>query len=274
MRTITHYRSDCPNVRLLLDTWHLRGEQPLAALACSADLLPDAEHTLDAWLASLPDRLDRLRCAANDWSKRWNAAWNRSAGSRGPPPKDAPSRITARRPFEVNYWKKIAISPKGDSSTSAMPIMSATSRREKLLMHHRRDLEPLGEYLLSYYRRAVAKAGLTGKALVGELPFSLADGFRFRLDGRLAEESGRQILHERDLIVVIPGRDRSRAVIMADHYDTAYMLDRYDPALRRHRRALAAAGADDNHSATAALMQAAPIFLELSRKGNLAATCG
>ena len=28
---------------------------------------------------------------------------------------------------------------------------------------------------------------------------------------------------ERNLLVVIPGQDRSRAVIMADHYDTAYM---------------------------------------------------
>src|SRR5262249_55845306 len=33
---------------------------------------------------------------------------------------------------------------------------------------------------------------------------------------------------------------------------------------------LAASGADDNHSATVALMLGAPIFLELSRKGKLA----
>jgi len=32
----------------------------------------------------------------------------------------------------------------------------------------------------------------------------------------------------------------------------------------------AAAGADDNHSATAALLQAAPIFLKLARQGRLA----
>ncbi len=62
---------------------------------------------------------------------------------------------------------------------------------------------------------------------------------------------------------MIPGRDRRRAVIMADHYDTAYMEDRYEKARGGNGARLAAAGADDNHSATAALMLGAPIFMEL-----------
>ena len=53
---------------------------------------------------------------------------------------------------------------------------------------------------------------------------------------------------------------------MADHYDTAYMQDRYDESAARRR--VSAAGADDNHSATASLMLAAPIFLEMSRAGK------
>jgi hypothetical protein len=56
---------------------------------------------------------------------------------------------------------------------------------------------------------------------------------------------------------------------MADHYDTAYMLDRYDPAYGGTKARLAAAGADDNHSATAALMLGARVFLEMSRRGEL-----
>jgi hypothetical protein len=55
---------------------------------------------------------------------------------------------------------------------------------------------------------------------------------------------------------------------MADHYDTAYMEDVYGKHKRGGPR-LAAAGADDNHSATAALMLAAPIFLQLAREGRL-----
>ena len=56
------------------------------------------------------------------------------------------------------------------------------------------------------------------------------------------------------LVVVIPGRDRRRAVIMGDHYDTAYMEDHYGYMHGGKGPRLAAAGADDNHSATATLM--------------------
>ena len=71
------------------------------------------------------------------------------------------------------------------------------------------------------------------------------------------------------MITVIPGQDRGRAIIMADHYDTAYMADRYEKDYGGRGARLAACGADDNHSATAALMLAAPIFLELSKQGKL-----
>jgi hypothetical protein len=69
--------------------------------------------------------------------------------------------------------------------------------------------------------------------------------------------------------MVIPGRDRHRAVIMADHYDTAYMEDIYYKEQGGSGARLASAGADDNLSATAALMRAAPIFCELSKEGRL-----
>jgi hypothetical protein len=47
------------------------------------------------------------------------------------------------------------------------------------------------------------------------------------------------------------------------------MEDRYGYQHGGHGPRLAAAGADDNHSATAALMLAAPVFLEMSREGRL-----
>ena len=56
---------------------------------------------------------------------------------------------------------------------------------------------------------------------------------------------------------------------MADHYDTAYMHDHYYPQEGGTEARVAAAGADDNHSATSALLLAAPIFLELSKAGRL-----
>jgi hypothetical protein len=56
---------------------------------------------------------------------------------------------------------------------------------------------------------------------------------------------------------------------MADHYDTAYMSDHYEKEEGGDGARLAAPGADDNCSATAALMLAAPVFLRLSREGRL-----
>jgi hypothetical protein len=88
------------------------------------------------------------------------------------------------------------------------------------------------------------------------------------MGGWVHNQEGRA--YERNLLVVIPGRDRSRAVVMADHYDTAYMYDCYDKHDGGYGARLSAPGADDNCSATAALMLGAHAFLDLSRQGQLA----
>jgi hypothetical protein len=48
------------------------------------------------------------------------------------------------------------------------------------------------------------------------------------------------------------------------------MEDRYERDPKTKGARIAAAGADDNYSATAALMHGAPVFLELSKQGKLA----
>ena len=53
-----HYHRTALNVRLLLDTWHLRGEKSLPRSLAGQLLLPEGDHSLDAWLASLPRSLD------------------------------------------------------------------------------------------------------------------------------------------------------------------------------------------------------------------------
>jgi hypothetical protein len=57
---------------------------------------------------------------------------------------------------------------------------------------------------------------------------------------------------------------------MADHYDTAYMEDVYERERGGDGLRAAAAGADDNHSATATLLLAADVLLPLAREGRLA----
>ena len=103
---------------------------------------------------------------------------------------------------------------------------------------------------------------------MGELPFRWQTDFHFSWSGgwKLNQDGE---TYERDLVIVIPGKNRRRAVIMADHYDTAYMEDVYGYPGKGGGPRIAAAGADDNHSATAAMMLAAPIFLDLARQGKL-----
>ena len=176
---------------------------------------------------------------------------------------------TATRAYEEDYWKTIAFLSAGDYATKN----NADVVVDPVTLRHRdkrnRDLDPLGDYLIGYYRKAIAAAGMDGKALSGEHRFQWRTDFDFAwMGGWNANSQGDPA--ERNIICVIPGRNRKEAVILGDHYDTAYMEDIYGYGEYKgdHAR-VAAAGADDNNSATATLMLAAPIFLEMSKRGEL-----
>jgi hypothetical protein len=257
------------NARMLLDSREQAG-RPLARSFAGAILTGHCDRAVDHWLKELPgwaldaDRGRRLaetidRClepeATGKAGEEPNTAWTYWG--------------TANRPFEVRYWKTIARLAEGRYRNKDNADCVLDPATQSHLAHPHRDLEALGDYLLKYYTREVDKAGMSRKAVVGEIPFHWQTDFQFDwMGGWLLNQEHKT--YERDLITVIPGRDRGRAVIMADHYDTAYMVDRYDPQYGGTGARLAAAGADDNHSATTALMLAAPLFLKLSREGALA----
>jgi hypothetical protein len=263
------------NIRKLLDARICFGDRPLPRSLARRLLTLSRHKTLDDWLESLPHR------AAEPERAHWLAEELRR--SLEAPPIDEPTDTrrgraglpasltfekTSRRAFEVAYWKTIAALAEGKWVNKANADCVRDSVTQSFLVHPQRDLEALGNYLLAYYQRTVAAAKMSAKALVGDLPFTWQTDFDFAWsDGWLKNQQGEP--RERDLIVVIPGRDRKRAVIMADHYDTAYMADHYEEEYGGNGARLAACGADDNHSATAALMLGAPIFLELSRQGRL-----
>jgi Zn-dependent M28 family amino/carboxypeptidase len=174
---------------------------------------------------------------------------------------------TARRSFEVAYWKTIASLAEGAHLNKNNADCVLDEATQGMLPYRGRHLDHLGDLLLAYYEKKIAAASMSGKALAGWAPFrwhtdmdySWMDGWRKNQDAEA----------ERNLLVVIPGRNRREAVIMADHYDTAYMLDKYDKDFGGCGARLAACGADDNHSATAAMMLAAPILLKMSCEGKL-----
>jgi hypothetical protein len=139
---------------------------------------------------------------------------------------------------------------------------------KKRITHPHRDLHALGDYLIERHQAAIAAAGLEGKAFVGELPFKWETDFDFTgYGGWVKNQDGTE--YERNILVVIPGKNRGEAVVMGDHYDTAYMEDYYYDWRGGDGSRIGAHGADDNDSATATLLQGAPIFLQLAKEGKL-----
>jgi hypothetical protein len=261
------------NVRKLYETWEVMGERPLLRSFAQQLLTLPKEESLDAWLESLPGRAsqpDRGRWLAEELQRTVIASAARQAPSVRKGKLDSLTFAQAsRRSFEVSYWETIAFLSEGKylNKNNADCVLDPATKAS--LKHHRRDLEALGDYLLTHYRKIIAACGMSGRAIAGELPFSWQTDFEFsHFGGWLSNQEGRT--YERNLIVIIPGQDRRRAVIMADHYDTAYMEDRYERDHQTKGARISAAGADDNYSATAALLRGAPIFLELSKEGRLA----
>jgi hypothetical protein len=190
-----------------------------------------------------------------------------TVGKRGQAPDSLTYSQTARRSFEIQYWKTIA-------SLAETPFLNKNNAdwvqdeaTQRMLPYRERHLERLGDQLLAYYEKKIAAAKMTGKALAGDVPFRWRTDMDYPWMGGWQRNQDAEA--ERDLLIVIPGHNRREAVIMGDHYDTAYMLDKYDKDYGGCGARMAACGADDNYSATAAMMLAAPIFLELSRQGKL-----
>ncbi len=258
-------------LNLLAAQEHLNNGKLPRSFARQILMLPE-NKTLDEWLESLPEyashneRSRRLVCQLKHLIQTREQPFPTSTGKRSP--ASLTFRHSALRSFEVRYWKDIVYLSAGKYVNKANSDCILDSATQKRLKHHHRDLEALGDYLLAYYRRVIAVRGMGGKVLVGDLPFRWKTDFDFDWwDGWVKNQGG--LTEERNLMVVIPGRDRQRAVIMADHYDTAYMEDVYYKGQGGSGARLASSGADDNHSATAALMRAAPIFCDLSREGKL-----
>jgi hypothetical protein len=239
--------------------------------------LPERE-TFEEWLAALPhkasnpDEGESLRLELEHCVEPISGSGATPAFPRKPPTLElAPAmtyEYTATRAFEEAWWNDISLLSGGEylNKNSADCVQDSVTLAH--LAHHHRDLERLGDYLLSRHRQAIASAEMEGRAVCGELHFRWKTDFDFpAFGGWKNNQEGHT--YERDLLVLIPGRNRSEAIVMADHYDTAYMEDVQDRSKGGSGARIAAAGADDNHSATAALLQAAPIFLKLSRRGLL-----
>jgi hypothetical protein len=268
------------NVRALLQWRDLLDPEPLPASLARALLAAPHQQTFDDWLASLPGKAsdpaagkalsEELAVLPESLSDGGEASAPREPQSRKRPQEDTGVTFaqTAERDFEVAYWKTIALLAHGEFRTKSNADCIRDRPTRKLQPTRRRQLDTLAGYLLDRHAEAIAAAGMKGRAWVGEHVFKWHTDFQFPWMGGWLKNH-KEGPRERNIVARIPGRDHGQAVIMADHYDTAYMHDHYHPAEGGTGARLAADGADDNYSATAALLLAAPIFLEMSKAGHL-----
>jgi hypothetical protein len=255
------------NIITLLETYQLQGQWPLQR-SFAHSLLRIAKHeNLEQWLAGLP-----LHAKLPEAGIRIQEHLEQILEPTDVPddtPVDITYNFTANRVFEVGFWNDIFNLSHGNFINKDNADCIQEPATLNYLSHHQRDLEQLGEYLIDRHRDAIEKAGMENQAFCVEMPFHWSTDFDFPLfGGWKMNQDGHA--YERNILVVIPGRDRSQAVVLADHYDTAYMEDLYDTLRGGLGVRKAAAGADDNHSATSTLLQAAPVYLKLAREGRLA----
>jgi hypothetical protein len=254
------------NLLALLDCWEQIGKQPLEMeFARSLVRIPKNE-SLEVWLASFPERSKDVEKAGSI---------NRAVDSilaHGSKENKIIEYLTfgdtATRSYEEAYWNQIFFLAHGKFLNKDNADIVQDIQTLKKVINPQRDLEMLGNYLINTYCEQIRLASMENKAEVGELPFHWETDFEFHDFGGWKANQDRHT-YERNILIMIPGRNRSEAVIMSDHYDTAYMEDIYDDHGDNAGVRLSAAGADDNHSATSTLLLAAPIYLKMAKEGRL-----
>ncbi|HMG24788.1 MAG TPA: M28 family peptidase, partial [Kofleriaceae bacterium] len=194
------------------------------------------------------------------------------------PPEPAPRVLPqlGTRAFEDQIWSTISQLAHGEfrqkSNGDGIAVNrgrrgGAAAKAAHVVTHDRRDLEALGDHLHDRYRRLIDAAGMTGSAEVVDHVFRWETDFAFPWMHGWVKNQDRPA--ERNIVMMIPGVNRGEAVVMADHYDTAYMEDVYDADRGGDTLRAPALGADDNHSATTALLLAAEQLLPLAAAGAL-----
>jgi hypothetical protein len=253
------------NIISLLESWETQNKKPLSRLYAHHLLNISKHKTLEQWLdelaihASSPEKYTNMREALEKIIEPLHDFVL---------PEPLTYVETATRRFEENWWNDIKFLAHGkflykDNADIMLDVTTLS-----LVQKQFRDIEYLGDYFIGRYQKAIADASMAGKAMVGELPFKWSTLFDFsQYGGWVGNQKGSN--YERNILTIIPGKNRKQAVVLGDHYDTAYMEDIYEKDRGGSGARLSANGADDNYSASATLLQAAPILLKLSKEGKL-----
>lgn len=267
-----HQRHEtCNNMRRLLEFRAYLGARLDPELA-RALLRAAHDVDLDGWQTRLP----QIASEATG-GERAAALVNELIGPEVAAGAPLTLEMSATRAFEEQIWRTIAELSTGDlpmrdSADTVVTNRGRTggpaARAASLRLGAHRDLERAGDRLHERHRALIDRHGLTGRAQIVDHTFRWHTELAMSWSDAWVKNQLRQA-NERNVVVMIPGRERGEVVIMADHYDTAYMEDVYEKERGGDGLRAAAAGADDNASATSALLAAADILLPLAHAGQL-----
>jgi hypothetical protein len=263
--------STSQNIKKLLDARELFGAPIPRALARS--LVHCAKGlSLEDWKVQLPAR------ASDHAAGEQLLATLRTcvAADEDPGPPHTLEQLGTRA-FEEEIWQSISSLAHGSfrqkNDADGIKVNhgkhgGAAARHAHVHAQEHRDLEALGDHLHARYRDLIKKHDLVGKAEVVDHVFRWETDFEFPwMEGWAKNQVAP---NERNIVMMIPGKRRDQAVVMGDHYDTAYMEDVFYPEHGGDALRAPACGADDNHSATTALLVACDRLLALSRNNELA----
>jgi hypothetical protein len=253
------------NIISLFEAWNMQGRKPLTR-SYAYNLLNVSKHkTLEMWIEELSLHAtdpEKARIMKDEIIRILEPQVNEN------PEQPLTYTFTANREFEESWWNQIKFLAHGEFINKDNADVVKDPATIALKKHDHRDLEKLGDYFIGYHKKSIADAGMEGKAYVGELPFRWHTDFDFNIyGGWTGNQNGTH--YERNILVVIPGKNRKEAVVMGDHYDTAYMEDIYETGRGGSGARVSANGADDNYSASTTLLLAAPIFLKMAAEGKL-----
>ena len=253
------------NLLSLFDSYQKQGRKPLERSYAHKLLNMSKHKSLEQWLDTLI-----IHSKSEESYRKMRTELERIIEPAGTNalPEAITYNETANRRFEESWWNDIKYLAHGGFIYKDNADIVVVDDAQPISHNHHRDLENVGDYFMSRYRKAITDSGMEGIALCGELAFKWHTDFDFALFGGWASNQ-KGTAYERNILVVIPGKNRKEAVVLGDHYDTAYMEDIYEKARGGTGTRQAANGADDNYSASATLLQAAPIFLKLSKEGKL-----
>ncbi len=253
------------NIISLLENWERQNRKPLSRQFAHHLLNISKNKTLEQWL----DELD-IHCCSPEKAELMRDELNKIIEPQNNIvlPEPLTYSETATRPFEEAWWNDIKFLAQGEFIYKDNADIMLDETTLSLVHKKQRDIEYLGDYFLERHRKEIANASMEGRAMVGELPFKWNTLFDYsQYGGWVGNQKGTN--YERNILMIIPGKNRGQAVVFGDHYDTAYMEDIYEKGRGGSGARLSAEGADDNYSASATLLQAAPILLNLSKEGKL-----